>query len=85
VAKVGNIKITGLQIHLSLLRGRGSAEPMEKVGTFYMGIVKYVIRLRCFLKHKLKDTKGKEEEEVEELLHIVNIRQYSLQVAQVLS
>jgi hypothetical protein len=55
---------------------------MEKVGTSHMGIVQYVIRLRCFLKHKLKDTKGKEEEEQQ---HIVNNRQYSLQVAQLLS
>jgi hypothetical protein len=29
--KVGNIKITGLQRYLSLLRGRGSAELVEKV------------------------------------------------------
>jgi hypothetical protein len=32
VAKVGNIQITGLQLQLSLLRGRGSAELVEKVG-----------------------------------------------------
>jgi hypothetical protein len=32
VAKVGNIRITGLQLQLSLLSGRGSAEMVEKVG-----------------------------------------------------
>jgi hypothetical protein len=31
VAKVGNIRITGLQLRVSLLRGRGSAALVEKV------------------------------------------------------
>jgi hypothetical protein len=35
---------------------------VEKVVRFNTGIVQYVIRLRCFRKHKLKDPKGKEEE-----------------------
>jgi hypothetical protein len=37
VAKVGNIYITGLQLQLTLLRGRGGAELMEKVGTYNTG------------------------------------------------
>jgi hypothetical protein len=36
VAKVGKIK---LQLHLSLFRGRGSAELVEKVGMSNIGIV----------------------------------------------
>jgi hypothetical protein len=36
---------------------------VEKVGKPNMGIVQYAIRLTCFRKHKLKDPKGKEEEE----------------------
>jgi hypothetical protein len=62
VAKVTNISITGLQLQLSLFRGRGSGELVEKVGMSNTGIVKLAIRLRCFRKHKLKDPKGKEEE-----------------------
>jgi hypothetical protein len=56
-------KITWLQLQLSLLRGRGCAELVEKVGTSNTGIVHYAIRLRCFRKQKLRDPKGKEEEE----------------------
>jgi hypothetical protein len=37
VAEVGNISITGLQLQLSLLRGRGSAGLVEKVGTVEYG------------------------------------------------
>jgi hypothetical protein len=44
-----------------MLRGRGSAELVEKVGRSNTGIVQEAIRLRCFRKHKLKDPKGKEE------------------------
>jgi hypothetical protein len=55
-------KITGLKLQLSLLRGRGSSEMLEKVGKSNTGIVQYAIRLRYFRKHKLNDPKGKEEE-----------------------
>jgi hypothetical protein len=36
---------------------------VERVGWSYTGILQYAIRLRCFRKHKLKEPKGKEEEE----------------------
>jgi hypothetical protein len=41
---------------------------VEKFGTSFTGIVQLTIRVRCFRKHKLKDPKGKEEEEEEETL-----------------
>jgi hypothetical protein len=55
--------ITGLQLHLSLLRGRDSAEFVEKVGMSNTEIVQQAIKLRYFWKHKLKDPVGKGEVE----------------------
>jgi hypothetical protein len=54
-------KNTGLELQISLFRGRGSADLVEKFGKSNTWIVQQAIRLRCFRKHKVKDHKGKEE------------------------
>jgi hypothetical protein len=59
-----NIYITGLQIKIYLLRRRGSAELVEKVGMSNTGDSTISHKgVRCFWKDKLKDPKEEEEEE----------------------